>query len=57
VNEKRQELSVNLTIIGLNQEEAVKVAEVLGRAQVGLALEGYSATLNMMSYDTEENAE
>jgi hypothetical protein len=56
VNEKRQELSVNLTIIGLNQEEAVKVAEVLGRAQVGLALEGYSATLNMMSYDTEEDA-
>jgi hypothetical protein len=56
VNEKKQELSVNLTIIGLSQEEAVKVAEVLGRAQVGLALEGYSATLNMMSYDTEEDA-
>jgi predicted amino acid-binding ACT domain protein len=50
---KNTQLSVQITVIGLDEPGAVRAAEVLSRAQIGLALEGYSVTLMVMTFETE----
>jgi hypothetical protein len=50
--EDAKTISIQLTVMVNTESDAVKVAEILSRAHVGLALEGY--TCNMMILTLEE---
>lgn len=47
-------IGIGVTVLVHSQEDAVKVSEQLGRVSTGLALEGYTVTMNYTSVDDDE---
>lgn len=52
-----QFIGISMTVITDDEQTAVKVWEVIGRAAVGLALEGITVSMNASKMDDEDEGE
>jgi hypothetical protein len=48
-------IGVGLTVLVEDEGDAVRVGEVLNRAAAGLALEGYTVSMNYTTYDKDND--
>lgn len=50
-------IAIGITVFAETQEDAVRINETLGRAAIGLVLEGYGVSINYSTIKDDDKAE